>query len=327
MRSIQKYFAFSFFMLTLIFLGCKKEQCANGVKDSDETGIDCGGSCTPCVYTPDSIISIQNLSGTWYLARVLHPQYYQSELGFTREIDLYFDSTRHQIRFLGNQTNNGFLMLGSLDQTNLYPSVNSWSFNKELTTLNEHFKVQHFNGEEFIIRDTTSGIEYTYSRIQKYKSYYNQIRFMIGLWTTTNLDSIYTIETYQYSENNGDTTLDSYSKSYSLDTYDYYFYNDLVYNNATIKTILKTVSLNYNIPNLYSLSHTDLTPSYFRVQDTDNEYLLNDSGISKNFCVSHSTDNYCSNYSSSTLAENYHWIPFDQHNGVLFSVKVNLRND
>ncbi|CAN5216427.1 hypothetical protein BH09BAC1_BH09BAC1_20550 [soil metagenome] len=46
-----------FFLSALAITSCKKDSsdpttCSNGVMDGDETGIDCGGSCTACSTTP-----------------------------------------------------------------------------------------------------------------------------------------------------------------------------------------------------------------------------------------------------------------------------------
>jgi hypothetical protein len=59
-KSMKKTYAFlvtlfCLFSITLIS-GCKKDDnnsstCSNGVKDGDETGVDCGGSCTACIVT------------------------------------------------------------------------------------------------------------------------------------------------------------------------------------------------------------------------------------------------------------------------------------
>jgi len=46
---------------SVIFSGCSKESCSDGVKNQDETGVDCGGPCTACETCSDGI---QNQSET-----------------------------------------------------------------------------------------------------------------------------------------------------------------------------------------------------------------------------------------------------------------------
>ena len=49
-----------FFILAVsaVIFSCKKDDdgntpstCSNGIRDNDETGIDCGGSCTACAIS------------------------------------------------------------------------------------------------------------------------------------------------------------------------------------------------------------------------------------------------------------------------------------
>lgn len=46
-------------LLSAIFfiavIGCKKETCSDGIQNQAETGVDCGGSCSPCPTCSDGV--------------------------------------------------------------------------------------------------------------------------------------------------------------------------------------------------------------------------------------------------------------------------------
>jgi hypothetical protein len=45
-----------FFIGSIAFVGCSDDEtCTDGVKNQDETGVDCGGTCSPCPTCTDGI--------------------------------------------------------------------------------------------------------------------------------------------------------------------------------------------------------------------------------------------------------------------------------
>lgn len=54
-----RYFmmAFALVLTTLSFTSCNKSDCADGVMNGNETGIDCGGECAACATCTDGIMN------------------------------------------------------------------------------------------------------------------------------------------------------------------------------------------------------------------------------------------------------------------------------
>lgn len=80
---MKKYSSLFFLLVITLFLACRKEEdreipvgyqlftsdCTNGIQDGDETGVDCGGSCTPCITVDLSCGPVQgniSIDGTSY---------------------------------------------------------------------------------------------------------------------------------------------------------------------------------------------------------------------------------------------------------------------
>lgn len=51
-------------ILGLSLIACSGPDCSNGIMDNNETNIDCGGDCPPCVTAME-----QSLEGMWYYHR------------------------------------------------------------------------------------------------------------------------------------------------------------------------------------------------------------------------------------------------------------------
>lgn len=52
-------------MVSITMLSCNSSDCANGIQDGNETGIDCGGDCANC---PPVVSSTESqLEGDWYM--------------------------------------------------------------------------------------------------------------------------------------------------------------------------------------------------------------------------------------------------------------------
>jgi hypothetical protein len=74
MKNHKKIFSTLFYLLLLFATtnSCKKDKedatshCSNGIKDSDETGVDCGGSCPACA--PAAVINCGDtlLTNKWW---------------------------------------------------------------------------------------------------------------------------------------------------------------------------------------------------------------------------------------------------------------------
>lgn len=54
MKSV-KIFGIMMLMASLFMVSCEKETCSDGIKNQDESGIDCGGVCSACATCTDGI--------------------------------------------------------------------------------------------------------------------------------------------------------------------------------------------------------------------------------------------------------------------------------
>lgn len=56
--------------LTTLMMSCDRGDCTNWIKDGDESGVDCGGSCVPCqLIEPSQNPRKDSLIGKWELKR------------------------------------------------------------------------------------------------------------------------------------------------------------------------------------------------------------------------------------------------------------------
>lgn len=110
-------------LLTLLIVqlfSCKdKINCGNGIKDGDETGIDCGGSCKSCTTAPLTISDDYStlILGDWKLTKA----YYKSESTNQIQNNLVSQQVINNIYFNASSDNNGITF-----SSNVTPSISEY---------------------------------------------------------------------------------------------------------------------------------------------------------------------------------------------------------